>query len=119
MKTMRIGTRAMCIAGLLTALASPSAGQQATPGAPHPNTDYAEPDPPTPPVLPATSFVMPDVPDGWNHYTTYDGQRFSVRFSLVTILDYNSFSQNDESVRQVEPPRVCRRAVSVSAACVP
>jgi phosphate-selective porin OprO and OprP len=92
---------AFCIGGLMIATARVSAAQQTPSGVPRPNTDYAEPDPPKPPDLPATSFVMPDLPDQWNHYTTYDGRRFSVRFSTVVILDYNAFSQDDESVQQV------------------
>src|SRR5215471_3405886 len=101
MRTTTIDVRAICVMGLLIASACPCAAQQATSGFARPNTDYAEPDPPTPPPLPARSFVMPDVPDDWNHFTTYDGRRFSLRFSVVAILDYNSFSQNDESVKQV------------------
>jgi len=76
---------------------SPSAAQQPTPASPRPNTDYAEPDPQAPPVVPATSFVMPDVPDNWNHFTSYDGRRFSVRFSVVAILDYSAFSQGQRT----------------------
>jgi len=87
--------------GLLMAIAGPSAAQQPTPGFARPNTDYAEPDAPEPPPLPATSFVMPDLPDTWTRHTTYDGPRFSMRFSTVVILDYNAFSQDDESVKQV------------------
>jgi hypothetical protein len=98
---MTTDVRALCVMGLLIAIASPCAAQQPTPGFPHPNTDYAEPDPPLPPVVPATSFVMPDVPDAWNQFTMYDGHRFSVRFSAVGILDYNAFSRDDESVKQV------------------
>ena len=98
---MTIDARTMCLMGLLIAIAGPAAAQQPTPASPRPNTDYAEPDPQAPPVVPATSFVMPDVPDDWNHFTSYDGRRFSVRFSVVAILDYNAFSQDDESVKQV------------------
>src|SRR5215831_2442897 len=101
MRTTMIGVRAICVMGLLLAIAGSAAAQQATPGFGRPNTDYAEPDPPTPPALPARSFVMPDVPDDWSDFTTYDGKRFSMRFSLVAILDYNAFSQDDESVKQV------------------
>src|SRR6185436_21011564 len=86
MRTM-IDVRALSIMGLLIAIAGPSAAQP--------------PDPPAPPAAPATSFVMPDVPDNWNRFTSYDGRRFSVRFSFVALLDYNSFSQNDASVTQV------------------
>jgi phosphate-selective porin len=101
MWTMTSDVKAVCIIGLLMTIAGPCAAQQPTSGFPRPNTDYAEPDPPAPPVVPASSFVMPDVPDDWNHFTSYDGQRFSVRFSVVAILDYNAFSQDDESVKQV------------------
>jgi hypothetical protein len=37
---------------------------------PHPDTDYAEAVRPEPARLPATAFVMPDVPDDWNKATT-------------------------------------------------
>jgi len=94
---MTIDARAMCLMGLLIAIAGPFAAQQPTPASPRPNTDYAEPDPQAPPVVPATSFVMPDVPDDWNHFTSYDGRRFSVRFSVVAILDYNAFSQGQRT----------------------
>jgi hypothetical protein len=98
---MTIDVRTVCIMGLLMAIAGPSVAQQPTPGFARPNTDYAEPDAPEPPPLPATSFVMPDLPDTWTRHTTYDGPRFSMRFSTVVILDYNAFSQDDESVKQV------------------
>jgi phosphate-selective porin len=66
-----------------------------------PDTDYAEPKPVTPARIPATGFVMPDVPDGWNRYTSFDGHLFSTTFSFVTIVDYNAFVQNDKSKAQV------------------
>ena len=97
MRIMAIDARAMRLIGLLIAIADPCAAQQPTSGFPRPNTDYAESDPPAPPVVPATSFVMPDVPDDWNHFTSYDGRRFSVRFSVVAILDYNAFSQGQRT----------------------
>ena len=43
----------------------------------HPDTDYAPPARTEPDRIPATGFVMPDVPDDWNKQTTYDGRLFS------------------------------------------
>jgi len=91
---------ALVVAGLLIA-SPPLSGQQSTPpSVPHPDTDYAEPEPPPQPLA-ATAFVMPDVPDDWNHYTTFDGTALSMRFMTVGIVDYNSFTQDDDSRRQV------------------
>src|SRR5262245_37459047 len=81
MRRVTIAVRVMCVVGLSIAIAGKSAAQQST-------------------VVPATAFVMPDVPDGWNRFTTYDGPRLSAHFNVVAILDYNSFSQDDESVKQ-------------------
>jgi phosphate-selective porin len=44
---------------------------------------------------------MPDVPDAWNERTAFDGSLFSTRFSLVPILDFNAFIQDEESKEQV------------------
>jgi phosphate-selective porin len=77
--------------------------QQAAPSAKPkdvPDTDYAEPAPAVPPRLPATAFMMPDVPDVWNQHTSYDGRLFSTRFSYVPILDYNAFVQDENSKAQ-------------------
>lgn len=69
----------------------------------HADTDYVTPAPaqPVPARIPATGFVMPDVPDSWNRRTTYDGRLFSTVFNIVTIVDYNAFAQDDASVSQV------------------
>jgi phosphate-selective porin len=66
-----------------------------------PDTDYAQPVLTTPPRLPATGFVMPDVPDEWNRSTSYDGRLFSTNFSLVPLIDYAAFVQDSESDTQV------------------
>jgi hypothetical protein len=80
----------------------------ATPAAPvesiHPDTDYVPPDT-EPDPIPATGFVVPDVPDDWNKKTAYDGRLFSTRLSVAAIVDYSAFTQDDDSVRQVGEQR--------------
>ena len=44
---------------------------------------------------------MPDVPDEWSRYTTYDGRLFSTRLSIVSLVDYDVFTQDDGSEQQV------------------
>jgi hypothetical protein len=61
-----------------------------------PDTDYAEPVPPMPERIPATGFLFPDVPDEWNHATSYDGRLFSTNFSFVPLIDYTAFVQDDD-----------------------
>ena len=74
---------------------------------PHvPDSDYIPADKPAPtaagPVhLPATAFVMPDVPDSWNQATTYDSPKLFARFDMPIVIDYNAFSQDADSVKQV------------------
>jgi hypothetical protein len=81
-------------------LSPPLSAQQA--GTPQqPNTDFAPADPQTPQRLPATGFAMPDVPDEWNDSTSYDSRWFSTRFSFVALIDYNAFTQDADSERQV------------------
>src|SRR5262245_15530557 len=87
--------------------AEPAAPSQQRPGLVEqdkvnpPDTDHAQPILPTPPRIPATGFVMPDVPDEWNRATSYDGRLFSTIFSLVPLIDYNAFVQDDDSKAQV------------------
>jgi len=76
-----------------------SAQQPTTESAP--DTDYAPPKPLTPARIPATGFVMPDVPDDWNRYTSFDGRLFSTAFSFVALLDDDSFVQDDTSKAQI------------------
>jgi phosphate-selective porin len=45
---------------------------------------------------------MPDVRDQWLDWSHYDGRTFTTRLSLVPILDYNYFSQDDQSFAQVK-----------------
>jgi phosphate-selective porin len=66
-----------------------------------PDTDHAQPILPTLPRIPATGFVMPDVPDQWNRATSYDGRWFSTNFSFVPLIDYNAFVQDEDSKTQV------------------
>jgi phosphate-selective porin len=82
------------------AVAAQQPPNQATPGAAPPDTDYAPPAPPPAPI-PATGFVMPDLPDPWKNYTSYDGRLFSTAFSVVPLVDYNAFVQDSESKAQV------------------
>jgi len=78
-----------------------------TPTQPHiPDSDYTPADKPepavaAPPQLPATAFVMPDVPDSWNQATTYNGSKLFARFSMPIVIDYNAFTQDSDSVKQV------------------
>jgi phosphate-selective porin len=59
------------------------------------------PQAPKPPAIPATGFVMPDLPDEWRTYTSYDGRWASTAFNLVALIDYNAFGQDDDSRAQV------------------
>jgi len=67
-----------------------------------PDTDYAPAAQPAPARIPATGFVMPDVPDGWKDYTSYDGRAFSTALSIVPLVDYNAFIQDSDSKTQVD-----------------
>src|SRR5262245_15577692 len=99
----------------LVAAVSNSALAQPTPATPAPaigqstgqsagsapaDTDYVPPAP-TPERIPATDFVMPDLPDSWKDYTSYDGRAFSTVFGLVPLVDYNAFIQDSDSKTQV------------------
>jgi len=66
-----------------------------------PETDYAPATRAEANRIPATAFVMPDVPDDWNKRTAYDGRLVSTRLSVVALIDYTAFTQDDDSVRQV------------------
>jgi len=66
-----------------------------------PDTDYAPPATTNPARIPATGFVMPDLPDNWKDYTSYDGGLFSTALSIVPLVDYNSFIQDADSKAQV------------------
>ncbi len=57
---------------------------------------YSPAAPPTPARIPATGFVMPDLPDDWKNYTSYDGRLFS-----TPLVDYNAFIQDADSKTQV------------------
>ena len=70
------------------------------------DTDYAEPVAKTPPVIPATRFVMPDLPDPWTaEYPAYEGRLFSTRFNFAALIDYNAFVQDSDSEAQVGEQR--------------
>jgi hypothetical protein len=101
-----IRTGAVAVTGLMiSALFSTSAATAQTP--PHvPLGDYIPADKPVPtvagtPHLPATAFIMPDVPDSWNQATTYDGSKLFARFSMPIVVDYHAFTQDADSVKQV------------------
>lgn len=100
---MNIRCTLMC--ACLTAGASIAApalqAQQRPLGQPPPDSDYIQPDPEPAVPIPATAFVMPDLPDRAYERTTYDGRLFSTRFSLVGLVDYNAFVQDDDNRRQV------------------
>jgi phosphate-selective porin len=65
------------------------------------DTDYAPQLPATPSRIPATGFVMPDLPDNWKDYTSFDGRWFSTAFSVVPLVDYNAFVLDSDSKTQV------------------
>jgi phosphate-selective porin len=67
----------------------------------HPDTDYAPQVRTVPDRIPATGFVMPDVPDEWNNRTAYENRLFSTRLSIVPLVDYTAFVQDDNSKEQV------------------
>src|SRR5262245_15187965 len=86
---------------------APQAGTPATTDDQNPpDTDHAQAFvKPSPDRLPSTAFLMPDVPDGWNQATSYDGRLWSMRFSFVTLIDFNAFTQDDDSLAQVAEQR--------------
>src|SRR5262245_19447134 len=73
---------------------------QGSPGSAPADTDYVPPAP-TPERIPATAFVMPDLPDSWKDYTSFEGRAFSFAFGLVPLVDYNAFVQDSDSKAQV------------------
>jgi phosphate-selective porin len=66
-----------------------------------PDTDYVPPVEQAPARIPATAYLMPDLPDEWNEATSYDGRGFSTNFSLVPLIDYSAFVQDEDSESQV------------------
>src|SRR5262245_13568635 len=62
--------------------------------------DYESP-PPSAPAPPPIRFLMPDIQDSWMDWSRYDGRLFSIRGTIVPILDYNAFAQDDASIEQV------------------
>src|SRR5262249_44441455 len=93
--------RTFCLTLALTAVASAAMARQTDPLQRPPDVDFAPVDKPPASKIPATAFVMPDVPDEWNKKTTFDGRAFSSRASIVIIGDYTTFSQDDASISQV------------------
>lgn len=89
---------------LCALLATPALGQTAQSSTPQvqrpPDGDFIPLDK-TATMIPATAFVMPDVPDDWNKKGSYDGRGFSIRPSVVIIGDYVTFSQDEASISQV------------------
>jgi phosphate-selective porin len=84
-----------------TLAGSQQAGAQVATTAEPQDTDYDQPVRAAPAAIPATAFVFPDVPDGWNQHTSYEGRLFSTRFSMVPLVDYNAFVQDNDSEMQV------------------
>ena len=87
--------------GLAVALAWSTGVSAQTRQPPPPDTDYVPPSTTEPGRLPATEFVLPDVPDDWNKRTASDGRLFSTRLSVVALVDYTAFTQDANSVGQV------------------
>ena len=50
-------------------------------------------------------FTTPGIPSAVLKYTTYKTGYFSIRFGLVAIADYDAFSQDDDSIKQVGKQR--------------
>jgi phosphate-selective porin len=92
------GARAQSPPGKAAAPQRPAGAQQTDD---RPDTDYAEPVAKAPARIPATGFLMPDVPDEWNHKTSYDGRLFSTLFSTAVLIDYSAFVQDGDSRTQV------------------
>jgi phosphate-selective porin len=80
---------------------TPQAPKQAPANPAPPDTDYAPPPPAVPARIPATGFVMPDLPDNTKNYTSYDSRWVSTAFSVVPLVDYNAFVQDSDSKTQV------------------
>jgi len=81
---------ALCAHVVAQGQQSPATSSTAATAWPHPDTDYATPIRMEPDRIPATGFVMPDVPDGWNEQTTYDGHLFSTGLSVVALIELRS-----------------------------
>lgn len=104
--SFRSWDRRLLLASCLFLIATSTAWGQGTTTPPVPDGDFVPVDKPAPakgqaPLIPASAFAMPDVPDDWNKKTTYDGRALSTRFSFVTLVDYSAFSQDADSVSQV------------------
>jgi len=69
-------------------------------GQPTPDTDYVSV-PQAPSRIPASGFLMPDLPDDSSRFTSYDGRFLSTSVSLVPLVDYDAFVQDDDSKAQV------------------
>ena len=50
-------------------------------------------------------FTTPGVPSEVLKYTTYKSAYFSIRFGFVAIVDYDAFSQDGDSIKQVGKQR--------------
>src|SRR5262245_36209259 len=99
-----VRSRVLVAAICLGVLSIPTVSR-AQPTTPIPDTDYAQPPPRTAQKIPSTEFAVPDAPDGWSTYTSYDGRAFSTRFSFVSLIDYDAFDQDAASKTQVGDQR--------------
>jgi phosphate-selective porin len=116
-RSRHLTRRRLLFAGLVTVLTHAPVNAQAPPAPPtataqqpsNPasqrqapaDTDYAQPETAKPEPIPATGFLMPDLPDKTKSYTSYDGRLFSTAFFVVPLVDYNAFVQDDDSEEQV------------------
>src|SRR5262245_30736262 len=85
---------AILAAAHVSAQTAQPAAQQTPSDQPPVDTDYEPQILASPARIPATGFVMPDLPDGWKDRSSYDGRAFSASFAFVAIVDYNSFLQD-------------------------
>ena len=50
-------------------------------------------------------FMTPGVPLPVDRFTSYKGEYFSIRLGFVALVDFNAFSQDDDSIKQVGKQR--------------
>jgi hypothetical protein len=96
--TVRTGPGVIIVAvAMLTSVARPARAQSGeSEPPPARGTFKIEPLPP-----PAKPFGLPDLPQSVVDRTSVESRFFSLKFGLVTLVDYTGFSQDLDSVAQV------------------